>query len=419
MLFIFIFYAIVSIQFCYAQWPIEIIIPAAPNYIGLSAPSSQELKWIHAQSYCQFHYGTSLATILNASDQAEIEALVVEMLVDNGGGEDGDQSSVGFSTSDSSTENIAWAPCGRTIHEECTYNPCEANTEYNAAWHQHEGSYERDRCGYIKKGNNGGTLGKWVFDICDYLRDFICNAPNGKYSQNINCFPTQSPTYIPTLLPTNIPTIKPTESPLAAGSPTRTPTNPTIKPSISPSINPTQLPSITPTNNPSNYPSISPTYFPSLIPTKQPTMSPTKEGEVNQILSTEINNKGLFDINNNENKNISQLMLIIYILCGVVIVLILMVLILCLLLQRAKTKIMNITNINNVQTMDVLLDDKQTSNVVDNDGDIKLKTKTNVIQQIQMESIGKGETEISSSDSQLFGTINTKQTKGVNDINTQ
>eukprot|EP01084_Bolivina_argentea_P038107 70471_1 len=264
---------------CIFAQTIEITHASAPNYIGLSAPSGQEPCWDYAQDYCQSQYSTSLATIRTPSDQSEIEALVQQMNVNNGGGQDGSKAWIGFANADSSTKNIAWAPCARGTYEECTYNPCQANTYYmDTSFHEKEGSYDRPRCGEVQRGNGDTTLGKWSFHSCgstyggDNAKDFICNAPNGKYGTDIICYPTSSPTPSPTNNPTPAPTLNPTISPTP--SPT---TDPTSAPSTSPTSSPSRSPFVPgePTNNPTPAPTLNPTISPTPSPTTDPTSAPS------------------------------------------------------------------------------------------------------------------------------------------------
>eukprot|EP01084_Bolivina_argentea_P145080 254396_1 len=165
------------------------------TYIGVkyAAKSKNELTHSQAQAKCQSLFGTSLATILDATDQAEIE----ELLGDSDWGNAVNKVWVGFKKMRDQTEDgmnwgnavtadkqFAWEPCS-TCYE--GYD-CSADDEYKDNWHGRsyillEGDIDdvvNEKCGVLLRGSKA-NLGKWGLNHCSAKREFICNAPGGRY----------------------------------------------------------------------------------------------------------------------------------------------------------------------------------------------------------------------------------------------
>ena len=148
---------------------------ASQTYVGVDfATASEELTWLDAEMYCQDHYGTHLATVLNPSDQAELVALLLEM----------DTEStfsllvwIGWRNWDTADIDV-WLPCNATNCVQRDW-PCAASDEANnASWHNKEATIgDPNKCGLLYTTSSG----KWQDSDCTLKKDLVCNGNEGAY----------------------------------------------------------------------------------------------------------------------------------------------------------------------------------------------------------------------------------------------
>eukprot|EP01084_Bolivina_argentea_P208617 355614_1 len=145
------------------------------NYIGVKVAkkSKDELNHAKAQAYCKSKYGTSLATIYDSTDQAEID----DLLEDSDWGNAVNR--VWFGLKKSKDNIFEWELDGMD---------CSAEDQYRVNWHLTADLYtegikiQSTMCGVLKRGGPfARTLGTWGLNYCGFKREFICNAPSGKY----------------------------------------------------------------------------------------------------------------------------------------------------------------------------------------------------------------------------------------------
>eukprot|EP01084_Bolivina_argentea_P208618 355615_1 len=149
------------------------------NYIGVKVAkkSKDELNHAKAQAYCKSKYGTSLATIYDSTDQAEID----DLLEDSDWGNAVNR--VWFGLKKRKDEQFEW---------ELDDMDCSAKDQYTDSFHKTSnvlpGGVKNllvDKlnvavCGVLKRGSQS-MLGMWGLNFCGMKREFICNAPSGKY----------------------------------------------------------------------------------------------------------------------------------------------------------------------------------------------------------------------------------------------
>eukprot|EP01083_Nonionella_stella_P191867 709778_1 len=221
------------------------------------------LSWNDSNAFCEFSYGTTLASI--HSDAQNDEA--------------------GLLCPTSGPTDACWI--GGNDHN--SYSEWLDGTPFDYGHDTSGGVYP-----WLSGNPDGGTEhclelrqdNRWNDNECDNLRPPICNYPTSnptEMTQNPTNMPTSNPTKIPTTNPTDTPTPRPTKNPTT--NPTKTPTsdptkipttNPTDTPTPRPTKNPTTNPTKTPTSDPTKIPTTNPTDTPTPRPTKNPTTNPTK-----------------------------------------------------------------------------------------------------------------------------------------------
>ena len=165
------------------------------TYRIVSAPIPAGYTWYEAESYCNRVYGTSLATVLDATDNSELVS--------------------GLNTYKGNIEGnvwigwrelsgwLIWAPCTKANCVGTDWK-CYARDEVYSSWHLSEAKFDASAtCGGIKQSNS-----KWHDRVCTTKRDFVCNSntPTARYKDigsTLCMAPTSNPTQSPTPSPTS------------------------------------------------------------------------------------------------------------------------------------------------------------------------------------------------------------------------
>eukprot|EP01083_Nonionella_stella_P191865 709775_1 len=197
------------------------------------------LSWNDSNAFCEFSYGTTLASI--HSDAQNDEA--------------------GLLCPTSGPTDACWI--GGNDHN--SYSEWLDGTPFDYGHDTSGGVYP-----WLSGNPDGGTEhclelrqdNRWNDNECDNLRPPICNYPTSNPTEM-----TQNPTNMPTSNPTKIPTTNPTDTP-------------TPRPTKNPTTNPTKMPTTNPTQTPTTNPTTTPTHHPTTVaPSRAPTPRPTNPGD--------------------------------------------------------------------------------------------------------------------------------------------
>ncbi len=130
------------------------------NYIGIA----KLLNTDEAALFCEENFNSNLATVLQQSDETEIETQILKRMY-----EETRRSVVHFGYRD-------YNGIAKWLHGQCI-----ATNVLQEIWHTTATSPHKMQCGYFN------LLHPMHFDIgsCTLKRYFVCNNPNGKYSQPV------------------------------------------------------------------------------------------------------------------------------------------------------------------------------------------------------------------------------------------
>lgn len=263
------------------------------GYIGIKAGKKQ--NWSEADEYCWTTYGTHLASIHNANENADAFAT--------------------FSTY-SSSDDWTWIGLTDVICEHVYFWSDGSPSDYEN-WRGSEPNNYGGNEDCVNLWEDGG----WNDLRCARrLSRFICNlnltgptqyptvspitpcptsSPTNKpteFPTDETAAPSTNPTFYPTSQPTSQPSIEPTQQPSLEPTfnptfqPTSPPTQqPTKDPTLNPTENPTFIPTSQPTSQPTPYPTPDPTYDPSLRPSSTPTVQPSMTPTTAPVIVEEIN----------------------------------------------------------------------------------------------------------------------------------
>ena len=196
------------------------------QYVGLKTVWT--VDWDGAETFCENHYGTNLASVHSSSQNTQAHNTVYTTY---------GNVRIWIGLNDVTTDG-SWEWTDSTSYDYDLWNTGEPNGGTS------------ENCVHFTT-----TGGAWNDLSCTNRESyFVCEVTTPS--------PTDMPTDKPTTSPTNRPTSSPTDRPSAS-------------PTSQPSKMPTNMPSKDPTRIPSKQPSTIPTRMPSTIPTTFPTNEPT------------------------------------------------------------------------------------------------------------------------------------------------